>query len=88
MAEMVCVSTSKLVGQSLDKNTKLYKTMANPSIERTLRYRVNVSQTSTGKKGFEVTVDGLNYSQEEILERSDAVVAELERRYPPEVKEK
>ncbi len=51
-------------------------------VERTLRYRVNVSQTSTGKKGFECTVDGEGYSQDEILMMSDNLVLALESRYP------
>ena len=53
-------------------------------IERSLRYRVQVSQTSTGKKSWEAVVDGEDYSQEEILAKSDSLVAELEKRYPPQ----
>lgn len=55
-------------------------------MEKSLRYRVNVSQTSTGKKSFEATVDGENYTEAEILEKSDSLVKQLELRYPPEVK--
>jgi len=51
-----------------------------------LRYRVNISQTSTGKKSWEATCDGEGFTQDEILRRSDALVKELERRYPAEEK--
>ena len=57
-------------------------------IQKSLRYRVNVSQTSTGKKSWDCTVDGENYTQEEILAKSDELVKALESRYPPEIKEK
>lgn len=57
-------------------------------MEKSLRYRVNVSQTSTGKKSWDCTVDGEGFTQEQILTESDKLVAELERRYPAEVKEK
>lgn len=56
--------------------------------ERSLRYRVNVSQTSTGKKSWDCTVDGEGFNKERILAESDILVAELEKRYPPEIKEK
>lgn len=50
-----------------------------------LRHRVNVSQTSTGKKSWDCTVDGEGYTQESILAESDRLVAQLERRYPAEM---
>lgn len=56
------------------------------TVETSLRYRINVSQTSTGKRSWDCTVDGEGWSQDEILAHSDALVAELERRYPAEVK--
>lgn len=52
-------------------------------IGKSLRIRINVSQTSTGKKGFDCTVEGVGYEMEEVLEKSDALVAQLEARYPP-----
>ena len=52
-------------------------------IERSLRYRVNVTQTSTGKKGFDCTVDAEGYLMIEVLAKSDRLVEELEKRYPP-----
>ena len=58
-------------------------------MEKSLRYRVNVSQTSTGKKGFDCTVEGENYEMQEILVKSDELVKELEKRYPaPAIAEK
>ncbi len=53
--------------------------------ERQFRHRVNVSQTSTGKKSWDSTVEGTGYTQEEILAESDKLVAELEKRYPIKV---
>ena len=52
-------------------------------ITRSLRYRVNVSTSVKGVKTWDVTCDGQGYTMEEILDRSDAIVAELDRRYPP-----
>ena len=57
-------------------------------VEKSLRYRVNVSQTSTGKKGFDCTVEGTGYEMTEILSKSDELVKALESRYPPIEKEK
>ena len=58
-------------------------------IQKSLRYRINVSQTSTGKKGWECTVDGEGYLQDDLLRFSDALVERLEKRYPaPVEKEK
>ncbi len=49
---------------------------------KNLRYRINISRGMKGAISFEGTVDGTGYSQEEILEQSDALVKELELRYP------
>ena len=54
-------------------------------IEKSLRYRVAVSQTSTGKKSWDCTVDGNGYEMDEVLKKSDLIVSELEKRYPPEM---
>ena len=51
-------------------------------IERSLRRRINVSISVKGIKTWECTTDGTGYSMEELLEKSDALVAELEARYP------
>ena len=58
----------------------------NEPIIKSLRYRVNVSQTSTGKKSWDCTVDAAGYTMEEILSKSDELVKKLEAKYPAEVK--
>ncbi len=50
---------------------------------KSLRRRVNVSRGMKGGVSFEATVDGENYTQEEILKELDALVEALEKRYPP-----
>ena len=52
-------------------------------ITKSLRYRINVSQTSTGKKSWDCTVDYENGTMEEVLAESDKLVGELTKRYPP-----
>lgn len=55
--------------------------------EKSIRYRVNVSISAKGQKTWDCTVDGLNLTTEETLARSDELVAELEKRYPAQIKE-
>ena len=50
---------------------------------RRLRYRVNVSTSVKGIKTWDCTVDAEGLTQEEVLKRSDALVKELDARYPP-----
>ncbi len=57
-------------------------------VTKSLRYRVQVSQTSTGKKSWEATVDYEGGTLIEVLTESDKLVAELTLRYPPEISEK
>uniref|UniRef100_A0A6M3IYU1 Uncharacterized protein n=1 Tax=viral metagenome TaxID=1070528 RepID=A0A6M3IYU1_9ZZZZ len=52
-------------------------------MEVSKRYRVNVSTSVKGIKTFDCTVDLTNCSMEEVLAESDKLVAELDRRYPP-----
>lgn len=68
-------------------------------MEITRRYRVNISTSVKGIKTYDCTVeqsesapnggDGLNSAQlrSAILEESDALVAELEKRYPAIIEE-
>ncbi len=56
-------------------------------VEKGLRYRVNVSTSVKGIKTWDCTVEGENYSMMEILEKSDALVGMLEKRYPPAIEE-
>jgi len=57
-------------------------------IEKSIRYRVNVSTSVKGVKTFDCTVDMLNAPMEEVLAESDKLVAELSTRYPPSIEEK
>ncbi len=57
-------------------------------VNKSMRYRVNVSTTSKGAKSFECTVEGTGYTEAEILERSDSLVKKLEERYPAQVEVK
>ena len=53
------------------------------------RRRINVSTSVKGVKTFDATVEIIDGTNEEILIESDALVAELDKRYPPviEIKE-
>ena len=57
-------------------------------LERSTRYRVNVSTSVKCIKTFDCTVDMLNATMEEVLSESDKMVAELAKRYPPQIEEK
>lgn len=52
-------------------------------MEVSKRYRVNVSTSVKGIKTYDCTVDITGGTMEEVLTESDALVAELDRRYPP-----
>ena len=54
------------------------------SDERTFRYRVSVDTTSKGLHSYGCTIEGVGYSQDEILAMSDALVRELDARYHPD----
>ncbi len=58
-----------------------------PEVEKSIRYRVNVSISTKGQKTWDTTVDCSGLSMEETLTASDKLVAELERRYPPTIVE-
>ena len=51
-------------------------------IQKSIRYRVNVATSVKGVRTWDCTVDGENYTKEEILIYSDQLVAALESRYP------
>ena len=65
-------------------------------INRSIRYRISVSQTSTGKKSWDSTIElteNVVAGQEEaVMDKSlllsDLLTERLERRYPPEITEK
>ena len=49
--------------------------------QRVWRQRINVSTTSKGAYSFDCTVEGTGFTQEEVLEESDRLVAALRERY-------
>jgi len=49
---------------------------------RKLRYRIAVSTSVKGVKTWDCTVDGEGFNMAEVLAKSDALVAELDARYP------
>ncbi len=51
-------------------------------IQKSIRYRVNVSISTKGQKTWDCTCETENYTMEETLDRSDRLVLELEKRYP------
>lgn len=54
-------------------------------IQKSLRYRVNVSISVKGQKTWDCTVDGEGFTMEEVLERSEALVGALEQKYPAQI---
>ncbi len=61
---------------------------ASVEAERAVRYRVNVSVSTKGQHTWDCTVDGAGLTMEEVLERSDRLVAQLSHRYPPSADQK
>ena len=59
--------------------------MSENEVTQSLRYRINVSTSVKGVKTWDCTVDGTGYTQEQVLEASDRLVAQLEQRYPIKV---
>ena len=57
-------------------------------LEKSTRYRINISTSVKGVHTFDSTVDMLNASMEEVLAESDKLVLELDRRYPPPIEVK
>ena len=49
---------------------------------RSIRRRVNVKNSTRGVRTWDITVDGVEYTREEILAESDALVQAMEARYP------
>ena len=54
-------------------------------LERTKRYRVNISTSVKGIKTYDCTVDMNGFTMDEVLSESDKLVAEMDKRYPPQV---
>jgi len=57
-------------------------------VERSIRYRVNVSTSVKGVKTWECTVDAEGLTMEETLAESDKLVAALDSKYPAPVEGK
>ena len=57
-------------------------------VTKSKRYRVNISTSVKGIKTYECTVDMTEATMEEVLSESDKLVAELDRRYPPQIETK
>ena len=53
------------------------------SAEVSKRYRINVSTSVKGVKTYDCTVEMAGVDMAVVLEQSDRLVAELDRRYPP-----
>ncbi len=51
-------------------------------IEKSKRYRINISTSVKGVKTYDCTVDLQGFTMEETLIESDKLVAELDKRYP------
>lgn len=51
-------------------------------IQKSIRYRVNVSISTKGQRTWDCTVDAEGYEMCHILQESDSLVKELEKRYP------
>ena len=51
-------------------------------VEKSLRYRINVSTSVKGVLTWDCTCDGQGFTKEELLAESDALVAQLKSRYP------
>jgi len=58
------------------------------SSTKVLRYRVNVSISTTGQKTWDCTVDAEGMEMAYVLAQSDELVRELEKRYPAQIGEK
>uniref|UniRef100_A0A6M3JRR5 Uncharacterized protein n=2 Tax=viral metagenome TaxID=1070528 RepID=A0A6M3JRR5_9ZZZZ len=52
------------------------------------RYRINVSTSVKGIKTYDCTVDVQGVTMADVLTESDALVAELDKRYPPQIEVK
>ena len=51
-------------------------------VQKSIRYRVNISTSVKGVKTFDCTVEMENAPMGDVLTASDLLVKELEKRYP------
>ena len=57
-------------------------------IKKAMRYRVNTTISTKGTITWDCTAEGEGFTKEEVLAESDALVAELKKRYPVKIEEK
>jgi len=57
-------------------------------IQKSHRYRVNVTTSVKGVKTWDCTVEGENWDMADLLLESDRLVKQLEDRYPIKIEEK
>ncbi len=51
-------------------------------VQKSIRYRVNISTSVKGVKTWDCTVDMEGHEMQDVLDHSDALIEELEKRYP------
>jgi hypothetical protein len=51
-------------------------------VNKSMRYRVNISTSVKGVKTFDCTVDAEGFAMDDVLSESDKLVKALEVRYP------
>ncbi len=51
-------------------------------VQKSIRYRINISTSVKGVKTWDCTVDADNMDMEGVFALSDKMVGELDRRYP------
>ena len=56
--------------------------MAESEVTTSIRYRINISRGMKGNVSYEATVDMEGHEMQDVLDHSDALVKELEIRYP------
>ena len=59
-----------------------------PEITYKKRTRINISTSVKGVKSYDCTVEMMDVTNEEALTESDALVKELDIRYPAPIEEK
>ena len=56
--------------------------------EKDVRYRVNITISTKGQKTWDCTVESTGLAMDEVLQESDKLVSELQKRYPVIIPEK
>ena len=52
------------------------------------RRRINISTSVKGVKTYDATIELIDATNEQTLAESDTLVAELDKRYPPQIEAK